>query len=160
MTVVLESSAAQHGYLLIVEEGSLFIRAESHITASEVARIVSQNLEDAQGICKAIVRYVYRTGERLSEQRCPEGAFKDDTDVQTLQLRSVLCLPVIRQSQMIGILYLENRLSDDLFTPEKTRMTELLTLQAALSLENARLLRQLAKTEERVKQALQRSRRF
>ncbi|MDP2736131.1 MAG: GAF domain-containing protein, partial [bacterium] len=155
MNVVLESSGAQHGYLLIVEEGSLFIRAESHVTASETAKTSNRNLEDAHGICKAIIRYVYRTGERLLlNNASQEGAFKDDSDVQNLQLRSVLCLPVIRQSRMIGILYLENRLSDDVFTLEKTRMTEMLTLQAAISLENARLLDDVMKAEERAKKSV------
>ncbi|MBI4402569.1 MAG: AAA family ATPase [Deltaproteobacteria bacterium] len=146
MNVVLESSGAQHGYLLMVEEGNLVIRAESHITKTEAARMLNQNLENTTGICKAIARFVYRTGEKLLlRNAAQEGAFKDDTDVQNLQLRSVLCLPVLRQSQMIGILYLENRISNDMFTLEKTRITELLTLQAALSLQNATLLSELTR---------------
>ncbi|MBI3946721.1 MAG: GAF domain-containing protein, partial [Armatimonadetes bacterium] len=150
MHVLLESSGAQHAYLVIEEEGSLFVRAESHITEGEAALSLNQNLEEAQGICKAIARYVYRTGERLLlNNAAQEGPFKDDADVQGLQLRSVLCLPVIRQSRMIGVLYLENRLSDDVFTLGKTRMTELLTLQAAISLENARLWNEVVKAHER-----------
>ena len=155
MTVVLESSGAQHGYLLVVEDGSLFVRAESHVIAGEAAKTLNRNLEEAQGICKAVVRYVYRTGERLLlSDAAQEGAFKDDADVQSLQLRSVLCLPVIRQSQTIGILYLENRLSDDVFTPGKTRMTELLTLQAAIALENARLMGETSKAQELVRRSV------
>jgi GAF domain-containing protein len=50
---------------------------------------------------------------------------------------------------MIGILYLENRLSDSVFTVEKTQMTELLTSQAAISLENARLVAELKQLEVR-----------
>ncbi|MEW6181843.1 MAG: AAA family ATPase [Bacillota bacterium] len=141
MNVVIESSGAKHGYLLIAEEGNLIIRAESHITGNEAVRTLNENLEDASDICKAIVRYVYRTGERLIlNNASQEGAFKDNPEVQSMQLRSVLCLPVIKQSKMIGILYLENRLSDAVFTSEKTQMTELLTSQVAISLENARLL--------------------
>ena len=92
-------------------------------------------------ICKAIVRYAYRTGERvILNNASQEGAFKDNPEVQLMQLRSVLCLPVLKQSKMIGVLYLENRLSEAVFTWEKTQMTELLTSQAAISLENARLV--------------------
>ena len=68
-----------------------------------------------------------------------------------MQLRSVLCLPVIKQSKMIGILYLENRLSDAVFTSEKTQMTELLTSQAAISLENARLVEEMKKAEAEIR---------
>jgi len=154
MNVVIESSGAQHGYLLIEEGGELFIRAESHITGKEAARTLNQNLVDAADICKAILRYVYRTQERLIlSNASQEGAFKDNTEVQNMQLRSVLCLPVVKQSKLVGILYLENRLSDGVFTPEKTQMTELLTLQAAISLENARLVNEMMKAEERIKKS-------
>jgi two-component system NtrC family sensor kinase len=52
---------------------------------------------------------------------------------------------------LIGILFLENRLADLVFTSEKTQMTELLTSQAAISLENARLLDEMKKAEESLK---------
>jgi signal transduction histidine kinase len=68
-----------------------------------------------------------------------EGEFKDNPEVQLMPLRSVLCLPVIKQSRLVGILYLENRLADSVFNAARTLMTELLTSQAAISLENARL---------------------
>ena len=55
----------------------------------------------------------------------------------------------MKQAKTIGILYLENRLSEAVFTAEKTRMTELLTSWAALSLENARLCDELRKSQER-----------
>jgi PAS domain S-box-containing protein len=149
MNVVVESSGAQYGYLLIEEEGSLFIRAESHITEKQVVQMLNQKLEDAGDICKAIVRYVYRTAERvILNDAAQEGAFKDNPEVQSMQLRSVLCLPVIRQSKMIGILYLENRLSDGVFTSEKAQMTELLTSQAAISLENAILFNRQQQAEQ------------
>ncbi|TEB15979.1 Serine/threonine-protein kinase PrkC [Pelotomaculum sp. FP] len=155
MNVVIESSGAQHGYLLIEEDGALFIRAESHVADKEVVKTFHIELEEAGGICKAIVRYVYRTGERvILDSAFQEGMFKDNPEVQQLQLRSVLCLPVIKQSKMIGILYLENRLSNAVFTSGKTQMTELLTSQAAISLENSRLVGDMKKAEEEVKKSL------
>ncbi len=155
MNVVIESSAAQHGYLLIEDGGNLFVRAESHITEKQAVRTLDQKLDDAGEICGAIVRYVYRTGERvILNDASQEGAFKDNPQVQAMQLRSVLCLPVIKQSRMIGILYLENRLADSVFTSEKTQMTELLTSQAAISLENSRLVQEMKKADDQVKRSL------
>jgi GAF domain-containing protein len=156
MNVVVESSGAQHGYLLIEEDGDLLIRAESHAADKEAVKTLNQRVEDAGDICKAIVRYVNRTGEKLIlNNASQEGAFKDNPEVQMMQLRSVLCLPVIKQSKMIGILYLENRLSDSVFTWDKTQMTELLTSQAAISLENARLVMEMKKAEDRVMKSLE-----
>jgi len=148
MKVVLESSGAQLGYLLTEESGKLIIQSGGHITEQAV-QMLNQELDNIPDICKAIVRYVYRTRERvLLNNACHEGIFKDNPEVQKLQLRSVLCLPVIKQTEMIGILYLENRLSGSVFTPEKTRMTELLMMQAAISLENSRLVEGMKKAEE------------
>lgn len=154
MNVVIESSGAQQGYLLMEQEGNLYIRAASHILAKQVVQTFNKKLEDAEDICKAIVRYVYRTGEMMIlDDASREGAFKDNPEVQQMQLRSVLCLPVIKQSRMIGIIYLENRLSKGIFTPEKKQMTELLTSQAAISLENSRLVEDMKKAEEALRKA-------
>ncbi|MEG6520356.1 AAA family ATPase [Desulfotomaculum sp. 1211_IL3151] len=149
MDVVIECSGAQRGYLLIEENDNLFVYASSNISEKQEIQAFNQKLEDVADICKAIVRYVYRTGETMIlNDASYEGLFKDNPEVQQLQLRSILCLPMIKQSKMIGIMYLENRLTDSVFTPEKTRMTELLMLQAAISLENSRLVEDMKKAEE------------
>ncbi|MBI5116176.1 GAF domain-containing protein [Candidatus Poribacteria bacterium] len=149
MNVVIESSGAQRGYLLFEEQDDLFIRAASHADDGPV-KTFNRKIEDVTEICKAIVRYVYRTGEKLAlDSASQDGEFKDNPEVQTLQLRSVLCIPVVRQSRTIGILYLENRLSDAVFTPESTQMTELLVSWAAIALENVRLAEEAKKTDSR-----------
>ena len=156
MDVVLEASGAQHGYLLIEESGSLIVRAENHIAQKDAVRTLKYNLEDAADVCKEIIRYVRRTKERVVLNNASEqGEFKDNPKVQSMGLKSVLCLPLIKQSRLIGILYLENRLSDSVFTPERTEMTELLTSQAAISFENARLLDEMRRAEDQIKASLQ-----
>ncbi|MCE5336233.1 MAG: AAA family ATPase [Desulfobacteraceae bacterium] len=155
MNVVIESSGAQHGYLLLEEGGDLFVRAESHVTGKKAPLALGQKLEDAASICRAIVRFAYRTGERvILNDAAHEGAFRDNPEVWLMQLRSVLCLPVVKQSKLIGVLYLENRLSENVFTSEKTQMTELLTSQAAISLENSRLVQAMKNAEDQIKKSL------
>ncbi|NLZ90425.1 MAG: protein kinase [Clostridiales bacterium] len=154
MDVVIESSGAQHGYLLIEEQSNLFVYAESHAGEKGAVRTVKKRLDDAEDICKAIVRYVHRTGKRLIlNSAAREGMFRDNPEVQDMQLRSVLALPVIKRTKLIGVLYLENRLSDGVFTPEKTQMTELLTSQAAISLQNARLVEEMKQVEEELRRS-------
>ena len=149
MHTVIESSGAQHGYLLIAADGLLRVRAESHVGGNEGVRTVDRRLEDATDICTAIVRYVFRTGERLVlADASQEGEFRDNAQVRALGLRSVLCLPVIRQTRLIGVLYLENRLAPGVFTPAGTQTTELLAAQAATSLENAHLVEEMKRAEE------------
>ncbi|CAD6876753.1 AAA family ATPase [Methylomonas fluvii] len=143
MAVVLESSAAQHGYLLIKQHDELLVAAEQHVGKKRTIHKHYYSLNKVRGICHAIVNYVQRTHEKVVlSDACSEGEFQNAPEVVAFGLRSVLCLPVIKQSELIGLLYLENRLSEGVFTPEKISMTELLTAQAAISLENARLLEQ------------------
>lgn len=143
MAVVLESSAAQHGYLLIKHGDELQIAAEHHVGKKQVIQSQAYPLDQVRGICRAIVNYVQRTSVKVVlHDAMNQGDFQNAPEVQSLKLRSVLCLPIIKQSEFIGLLYLENRLSEGVFTPEKISMTELLTAQAAISLENAKLLEQ------------------
>jgi C4-dicarboxylate-specific signal transduction histidine kinase len=57
--------------------------------------------------------------------------------------RSVICLPLVKRGALIGVLYLENSLAPDVFTPSRTAMLEVLAPQAAISLETARLYAEL-----------------
>lgn len=141
MNVVLESSGAQHGYLLIKQQDNLFIRAEKHVGKTSLPNKHLYLLTEAHDVCQEIARYVLNTKEKvvLTDARS-EGNFQNASEVQLLGLRSVMCLPVIKQARMVGVLYLENRLSDGVFTPEKIGMTELLTSHAAISLENTHLM--------------------
>ncbi len=155
MNVVIESSGAQHGYLLIEDRGKLFVQAESHVMEKQSAWTLNQELDSADGLCKAIVRYVHRTGEKVVlGNAATECTLRDGPDCSDLHLRSLLCLPVTKQSKRVGVLYLENRLANSVFTAEKTEMTELLASQAAISLENARLLDDMRTAEDRVKRSL------
>ena len=57
--------------------------------------------------------------------------------------RSILCLPLINQVKLIGVLYLENNLAPHVFTPARIAVLKLLASQAAISLDNARLYTEL-----------------
>ncbi|CAG1022517.1 partial Signal transduction histidine-protein kinase AtoS, partial [Patescibacteria group bacterium] len=154
MTVVLECSGAQHGYLLIKEQDDLVVAAEHHIGKQPVLKPHHYSMSKASGICPSIVNYVFRTQEKIVlKDACVECDFNQLPEAQELGLRSVLCLPVIKQGQLIGVLYLENRLSTGIFTAEKTGMTELLTSHAAISLENARLLAETHQAYEQLQES-------
>jgi len=65
--------------------------------------------------------------------------FLDDEYFLQQGPRSVLCLPLVKQAKLMGVLYLENKLAPRVFTPKRLTMLELLASQAAISLEHARL---------------------
>jgi GAF domain-containing protein len=72
-----------------------------------------------------------------------QGLFSDDPSVLQKRPQSVLCLPLVKQTKLIGALYLENNLAPRVFTPKRLAMLELLVSQSANSLDHARLYAEL-----------------
>src|SRR5258705_7792989 len=67
------------------------------------------------------------------------------------QARSVLGLPILKQTRLLGMLYLENNLTSHAFTPARMAILKLLASEAAISMENARLYLDLAEREARIR---------
>ena len=76
----------------------------------------------------------------LDDAAADAGRFAGDAYLARARPRSVLCLPIRRQAEVVALLYLENDLVPGTFTPERLLALELLAAQAAISLENALLL--------------------
>jgi len=78
--------------------------------------------------------------------------FSADPHIRQHHARSILCLPLINQAKLIGVLYLENSLTPHVFTPTRIAVLKLLASQAAISLENTRLYRDLEERERRYRE--------
>ncbi|HAG84463.1 MAG TPA: hypothetical protein DCL61_25735, partial [Cyanobacteria bacterium UBA12227] len=78
----------------------------------------------------------------LNDASCDDNFIKEPY-FQQYQSKSVLCAPLINQGKLIGILYLENNLTIGAFTQEHSQVLNLLSSQAAISIENANLYNQL-----------------
>jgi len=130
MRIVIENAGAQKGILLLEKAGELFIEAVLHSAPAEASREFSP----------AVVNYVRRSCESLVvANAASDSRFANDPYVAQNQPQSIFCLPIMHQSKLIGILYLENNLTADAFTPDRIEMMQMLSAQAAISLENARL---------------------
>ncbi|MBI2570773.1 MAG: AAA family ATPase [Candidatus Schekmanbacteria bacterium] len=133
MSAVIAGSGAERGHLFLDEPGGS-----------------TRPWDDGPEACRAIVRYVQRTGERIIlSDASREGPFRDNPEVQFRRARSVLCLPLCERGRARGVLYLENRLAAGVFTPERTRTAELLASWATLAMENARLADRLTMVDDR-----------
>jgi len=73
-------------------------------------------------------------GDALADER-----FSNDPYVVSTKPRSILCVPIVHHGKLSGILYLENNLAPDAFTADRIEMMRILSAQAAISLENAKL---------------------
>jgi PAS domain S-box-containing protein len=95
---------------------------------------------------------VIRTRESvIMDDALAQNPFSADEYICQKHPRSVLCLPLVKQSKLIGVLYLENKLASHVFTPARISVLELLASQAAISLENARLYNDLREREARIR---------
>jgi PAS domain S-box-containing protein len=161
MQVVIESAGAETGALVLFEADQLIVVAQC--SGSRECDLEKLAVADCATIPLSVIHLVERTQETLVlDDAVSEPSFSTDSYIQHQQTRSLLCMPILKQSQLIGILYLENNLSTAVFTRDRLQVLKLLIAQAAISLENARLYEQLAdyaetlerKVEERT-QALQ-----
>jgi predicted ATPase/signal transduction histidine kinase len=131
---VLEEGGARRVVLVTSRDGELEIAAEARV--DEPATLV-----DDACVPRSLLSYVLRTQEPvLFDAADNAGRFAGDPYFANSHPRSVLCLPVRLRADSVALLYLENELVPGTFTPERLLALELLAAQAAISLENARLL--------------------
>jgi signal transduction histidine kinase/CheY-like chemotaxis protein len=69
--------------------------------------------------------------------------FVEDIYLLKHQPKSFLCIPILTQSNSLGILYLENKQTSDVFTSQRLDILQVIIAQAGISLENARLYTEL-----------------
>ncbi len=158
MTVVLECSSAQYGYLLQKIDDNWFCMKNNHTKQQNTddLQLPPQALEDMDNICQGIVHYVSRTETPVVLTDALESTeFKNLPEINALSIRSLLCVPIMRQADLIGILYLENRLTPNVFTPERVHMIELLSLQAAIAIENSRLITEIGQFNEQLERRVE-----
>ncbi len=153
MRILLESSGAQTGYLILESLGQLRVEASGEANSNQVIVLQSTPIETCLPL--SIIHYVVRTQEGLIETDVArEGRFTQDAYIKTHQPKSILCAPLLNQGQLIGIVYLENNLADGVFTPDRLEVIKMLSTQAAIALTNARLYTQVSSTQNRLNKFL------
>ncbi|MEW6188427.1 MAG: diguanylate cyclase, partial [Thermodesulfobacteriota bacterium] len=156
MQLALVNAGAQRGFLLLTREGNLFLEACGGPETEAIRVGQSLPLETSADLSLAVVHYVNHSGKDIILGNAyREGAFIHDPFIRRNRCRSILCTPIVGQGRTIGILYLENNLTPNAFTPERLELLKLISTQAAVSLENARLF-ELATTDGLTKLYIQR----
>jgi PAS domain S-box-containing protein len=150
MTIALKNAGAQRGLLILLEGDRLRIEAEGRADQKAVEVTMRREALTRADIPESLLHYVVRTRQSvILDDALAQDPFSTDDYIRKKRARSVLCLPLLKQAKLIGVLYLENNLASHVFTPARISLLELLASQAAISLENARLYGELTMTEER-----------
>ncbi|SMF17223.1 AAA family ATPase [Pseudobacteriovorax antillogorgiicola] len=150
MKIVQENAGAEKAMLLLSGSDNKELFVEAKYQNNEDLKILdSQPLDQSKDLAQAIVQYVARCRETLIlSNATKEGRFVNDSYLQEHQTKSVFCIPIVNQGNLIGILYLENNLMADAFTDSRVETLSLICSQIAISIENTRLYNDL---EERIK---------
>lgn len=145
MQIVLENAGAQTGYLILETDGNFLIEAQAEVEGDEVTVLQSKPVSTSKSLPTSVINYVVRTQENvLLSHTTGKGIFATDPYIVTHSPKSLLCTPLVHQGKLSGILYLENNLTTEAFTSDRLEVLKLLSSQAAISIENARLYSDLA----------------
>ena len=152
MRAAIEQAGAERGFLIVPQGDELQIEAEVTTCGEGVAVHLRDGAHTAAGLPASLVRYVVRTQETvILDDASSQNPFSADPYIVQRRVRSILCLPLINQGKLIGILYLENNLTPHVFTPDRVTVLKVLASQAAISLENTRLYRDLQDREGKIR---------
>jgi len=149
MRTAVEQAGAERG--LLIRPRGVEQRIEAEATTSGDSVIVQLRDEPAGAavLPELMLHYVLRTGETVVlDDAAAQSAFGEDPYIRERQTRSILCLPLINQGKLNGVVYLENNLTRSAFAPARVALLKLLASQAAISLENATLHQALLEREQ------------
>jgi PAS domain S-box-containing protein len=152
MRTALEHAGAERGLLLLPRGAELQVEAEARSSGDAVIVLVGEASVAAARRPELIVNYVLRTHENvILDDASAEERFSADEYIREHRGRSILCLPLLKQAKLIGILYLENNLTPHVFTSARSAVLNVLASEAAISLENSRLYRELQEREAKIR---------
>lgn len=153
--LAIENSGAQKSFLILEkdmgEEKELHIEAVGRIEKGKMHVEVLQSslLSECRELSQAIVNYTRKTGENIvlsDAGRTQE--FNKDPYISKAKPKSILCSPIRFKGKTAGIIYLENNLTTNAFTPERLEVLHILYAQAAISIENSFLVAEREKAAE------------
>lgn len=147
MDIAVENAGAQKGIYLTKRDDRLIVEGNYGLKNENSQEEKNGNREN-NSFSKSIVNFVLRTGESIVlNDANKENMSFTDSYLQIYKPKSILCIPVVAQNKIVGVLYFENNLTTGVFTLQRIEFLKLIASQAAISLENIRMYNNL---EEKV----------
>ena len=156
MRTAIEHAGAERGLLILPRGDELRIEAEATTSGDTVTVCLREASVAATELPESVLHYVVRTQESvILDDASAQNSFSEDSYIRQHHARSILCLPLLKQAKLIGVLYLENNLALHVFTPARIAVLKLLASEAAISLENTRLYSELTEREARIRRLVE-----
>ena len=142
--------------LVQAERGFLMLRQEDSKAKVEIARGIDQvDLDaDAFAFSWTIVQQVMSTGVPVLTTNAQEDPrFGMEASVVSLQLRSILCVPMKLKEEIIGVMFVDNRIHTGLFKESDLELLSAFADQAAMAINNAQLFDELQAANKNLEDA-------
>lgn len=139
LKILTQNVAAERCVLLLLKNKNLFIEGEFTMEQGMVNLLKSLPLNH-QMLPISIIQYVYTTHKNvvLDDASIAKEFLRDQYIISTQQ-KSILCVPILYRSRLLGSLYFENKLATGVFTAERLEFLKIVSSQVAVSVENAML---------------------
>ena len=152
MRTALEQAGAERGILILPRADGERIAAQATTGGDTVHVQLGNSPVSAAQLPESVLYHVLRTRESvILDDAAAQLPFCTDAYIRQHRARSLLCLPLMNQARLTGALFLENNLTPHVFTPTRIALLRLVVSQAAIALENARLYRDLAEREAKIR---------
>ncbi|OJT17915.1 serine/threonine protein kinase [Archangium sp. Cb G35] len=154
--ILMESTGAQRGVLVLQREEDFFVEASGEMGHGSAPLLPVERMAHSDALCHTIAELVLSTGTHLLlDDASSQEPFRAEPYVSRHHVRSVLCVPILHRKQLLGLVYLENNLTPGAFNSNRLKAVGMLLAQAAISLENAGLYRKLEKSHRTLEHRVQ-----
>jgi transcriptional regulator with GAF, ATPase, and Fis domain/predicted ATPase len=148
MVTAVQHAGAERGLLIVLRGEEARVEAEATTQRNTVTVRLLGTVAGPSDLPDTALNYVLRTNEPvILDDATAQSPFAGDVYVVEHHVRSLLCLPLLKQATLVGVLYLENNVASHVFTPSRIALLKLLASQAAISLENAGLYADLREAQ-------------
>jgi len=152
LRTAIEHAGAERGLLILPRDAGLRVQAEATTKGSSVTLELRDAPISSSKLPETVIQYAARSQQSVMlDDASARGSFSNDEYIRHSHARSVLCLPLVKQGRLIALLYLENNLAANVFTPARIAVLNVLVSAAAISLENSRLYRDLQEREAKIR---------
>jgi PAS domain S-box-containing protein len=156
LRAALEETGAQRGLLILSRSGEPRIAAEAIRRHETIVVRLRDEVVTESLLPESVVYYVQDTRESVViDDAATRARFVADPYVSQHKVASILCLPLLNQAKLVGVLLLEDHLASGVFTPARITVLKLMSSLAASALENSRLYGDLQEREAKIRRLVE-----
>lgn len=156
MKILIQNAGAQRGCLILKRDKEFKIEVEGD--ANKINSLISKHIsiDKYNEIPKLVINYVLRTKKSIVlKDASKENMFVHDSYIYSNNIKSMLCSPIMNKGKLIGIIYLENNFTTDVFSKQRLNIVNLLSSQAAISIENAYMYKTIKEFNEQLEKKVE-----